>query len=43
MNLFASFAVNNLLWIIWYRVVLKDTEILQASGVSLKLRKPEAH
>lgn len=25
MNLFASFAANNTLWLLWYRVVLGET------------------
>lgn len=28
MNLFASFAANNFLWLIWYHVIL-DTNILE--------------
>ncbi|XP_017485486.1 PREDICTED: calcitonin gene-related peptide type 1 receptor-like [Rhagoletis zephyria] len=31
MNLFTSFAANNSLWLIWYLVVVPDTELLQKS------------
>lgn len=39
MNLFASFAVNNFLWLLWYRVILADHEILTESGVSMLKRE----
>lgn len=35
MNLFASFAANNLLWLLWYGVVLGDTQVIQRNDVSL--------
>lgn len=31
MNLFASFAANNFLWLIWYHVIL-DTNVLEAES-----------
>ncbi|KAH8275457.1 hypothetical protein KR026_007683 [Drosophila bipectinata] len=31
MNLFASFAANNSLWLIWYLLVMPDTELLHQS------------
>lgn len=34
MNLFASFAANNSLWLIWYLLVMPDTELLHESPVS---------
>ncbi|XP_049547893.1 calcitonin gene-related peptide type 1 receptor isoform X2 [Anopheles darlingi] len=34
MNLFASFACNNFLWLLWYRLVLTDLDLLQQSGPS---------
>lgn len=33
MNLFASFATNNTLWLLWYRMVLADPEVLSHNGV----------
>ncbi|KAH8301713.1 hypothetical protein KR059_009842 [Drosophila kikkawai] len=33
MNLFASFAANNSLWLIWYLLVMPNTELLQHSPV----------
>ncbi|XP_055539715.1 calcitonin gene-related peptide type 1 receptor isoform X2 [Wyeomyia smithii] len=32
MNLFASFATNNTLWLLWYRMVLADPEVLRDNG-----------
>ncbi|XP_039437515.1 calcitonin gene-related peptide type 1 receptor isoform X1 [Culex pipiens pallens] len=32
MNLFASFATNNTLWLLWYRMVLADPEVLSFNG-----------
>ncbi|XP_058822069.1 calcitonin gene-related peptide type 1 receptor isoform X3 [Topomyia yanbarensis] len=32
MNLFASFATNNTLWLLWYRLVLADPEVLSENG-----------
>ncbi|XP_038108006.1 calcitonin gene-related peptide type 1 receptor isoform X2 [Culex quinquefasciatus] len=32
MNLFASFATNNTLWLLWYRMVLADPEVLSHNG-----------
>lgn len=32
MNLFASFATNNTLWLLWYRMVLADPEVLRHNG-----------
>uniref|UniRef100_A0A1B0D880 Uncharacterized protein n=1 Tax=Phlebotomus papatasi TaxID=29031 RepID=A0A1B0D880_PHLPP len=31
MNLFSSFAANNSLWLLWYRVVLGSPEVLEQS------------
>uniref|UniRef100_W8AQB8 Calcitonin gene-related peptide type 1 receptor n=2 Tax=Ceratitis capitata TaxID=7213 RepID=W8AQB8_CERCA len=31
MNLFTSFAVNNSLWLVWYFVVIPDTELVERS------------
>ncbi|KAK0165813.1 hypothetical protein PV328_004298 [Microctonus aethiopoides] len=33
MNLFASFAVNNTLWLIWYGFVVANTEMLVENGI----------
>ncbi|KAH8245816.1 hypothetical protein KR038_000057 [Drosophila bunnanda] len=33
MNLFASFAANNSLWLIWYLLVMPNTELLQDSPI----------
>ncbi|XP_055599017.1 calcitonin gene-related peptide type 1 receptor isoform X2 [Uranotaenia lowii] len=32
MNLFASFAINNTLWLLWYRLVLADPEVVKGNG-----------
>uniref|UniRef100_A0A182TWX0 G-protein coupled receptors family 2 profile 2 domain-containing protein n=1 Tax=Anopheles melas TaxID=34690 RepID=A0A182TWX0_9DIPT len=32
MNLFVSFACNNSLWLLWYRLVLTDLDLLKESG-----------
>ncbi|XP_058057343.1 calcitonin gene-related peptide type 1 receptor isoform X1 [Anopheles bellator] len=32
MNLFASFACNNFLWLLWYRLVLTELDVLKQSG-----------
>lgn len=32
MNLFASFASNNTLWLLWYRMVLADPDVLKNNG-----------
>ncbi|XP_044592536.1 calcitonin gene-related peptide type 1 receptor-like isoform X2 [Cotesia glomerata] len=37
MNLFASFAVNNLLWLIWYAFIVTNTELIHANGISCRL------
>ncbi|XP_034947995.1 calcitonin gene-related peptide type 1 receptor-like isoform X2 [Chelonus insularis] len=37
MNLFASFAVNNLLWLIWYGAVVANTELLVENGIPCRL------
>lgn len=37
MNLFASFAANNSLWLLWYGVVLGDPQVIQQNEVSLPL------
>lgn len=34
MNLFASFAANNSLWLLWYRVVLDEPEVIEQNVVS---------
>lgn len=34
MNLFVSFATNNLLWILWYRFVIAKPEVTHESLVS---------
>ena len=33
MNLFASFAVNNALWLVWYRCIVANTDLLLNNGV----------
>lgn len=33
MNLFASFAANNSLWLLWYSVVLNEPEVIQQNKV----------
>jgi len=35
MNLFASFAANNLLWLSWYRIVLGEPEVIERNEVNL--------
>lgn len=42
MNLFASFAANNSLWLLWYGVVLGDTQVIQQNEVSLPFRAPSS-
>ncbi|XP_033219249.1 calcitonin gene-related peptide type 1 receptor-like [Belonocnema kinseyi] len=37
MNLFASFAVNNLLWLIWYGFVVSNADILLDNGIMCRL------
>ncbi|KYN31795.1 Calcitonin-like peptide type 1 receptor [Trachymyrmex septentrionalis] len=34
MNLFTSFAFNNALWLIWYRFIVANTDLLLNNGVS---------
>jgi hypothetical protein len=34
MNLFASFAVNNALWLFWYGIVVNQPEVILENGVS---------
>ncbi|XP_063698907.1 calcitonin gene-related peptide type 1 receptor isoform X1 [Culicoides brevitarsis] len=36
-NLFVSFAANNSLWLIWYRTVLNDTEVISTNGPYCRL------
>ncbi|RZF40191.1 hypothetical protein LSTR_LSTR012445 [Laodelphax striatellus] len=33
MNLFTSFAINNLLWLLWYRLIVPYPEIVKQNGV----------
>lgn len=33
MNLFASFAANNSLWLLWYRMVIGDSDVIQKNEV----------
>lgn len=33
MNLFASFAANNSLWLLWYRVVIPDPDVIERNEV----------
>src|SRR4051794_7211167 len=33
-NLFCSFIINNIMWIIWYTFVIKRTDVIQANHVS---------
>lgn len=33
MNLFASFAANNSLWLLWYRMVIGDPDVIQKNEV----------
>ncbi|KAK9306721.1 hypothetical protein QLX08_002638 [Tetragonisca angustula] len=37
MNLFASFAVNNALWLVWYRCIVANTDLLLNNGVTCRL------
>ncbi|XP_057336621.1 calcitonin gene-related peptide type 1 receptor-like isoform X1 [Microplitis mediator] len=37
MNLFASFAVNNALWLIWYAFIVTNTDLLMENGISCRL------
>ncbi|XP_012282476.1 calcitonin gene-related peptide type 1 receptor isoform X2 [Orussus abietinus] len=37
MNLFASFAVNNALWLIWYGSIVANAELLLTNGVACRL------
>jgi len=34
MNLFASFAVNNALWLMWYGFVVNQPDVIMYNGVS---------
>lgn len=34
MNLFASFTVNNILWLLWYNLVLGNPDVLNTNPVS---------
>jgi len=36
MNLFTSFAFNNALWLIWYRFIVANTDLLLNNGVRIK-------
>lgn len=36
MNLFISFAFNNALWLIWYRFIVANTDLLLNNGVRIK-------
>ncbi|XP_066995530.1 calcitonin gene-related peptide type 1 receptor isoform X2 [Anabrus simplex] len=36
-NLFSSFAANNLLWLLWYGLVLADPEVMQENGLGCKI------
>lgn len=36
MNLFISFAVNNALWLIWYRFIVANTDVLLNNDVRMK-------
>lgn len=33
MNLFASFAANNSLWLLWYRMVIGNPDVIQRNEV----------
>ncbi|XP_046689223.1 calcitonin receptor-like [Homalodisca vitripennis] len=37
MNLFTSFAANNALWVMWYRLVVPYPEIVRNNGVGCQL------
>ncbi|XP_011314840.1 calcitonin gene-related peptide type 1 receptor isoform X1 [Fopius arisanus] len=37
MNLFASFAVNNTLWLIWYGLIAANAELLMENGILCRL------
>ncbi|KOC60173.1 Calcitonin receptor [Habropoda laboriosa] len=37
MNLFASFAVNNALWLVWYRCIVANTDLLLNNGITCRL------
>ncbi|KAJ4434146.1 hypothetical protein ANN_16466 [Periplaneta americana] len=32
MHLFASFAINNALWLLWYRIVVNQPEVIVDNG-----------
>lgn len=34
MNLFASFAANNALWLLWYRLIIPHPDVINGNGVS---------
>ena len=40
MNLFASFAVNNALWLVWYRCIVANTDLLLNNEV--RMRRPRS-
>ncbi|XP_023706761.1 calcitonin gene-related peptide type 1 receptor isoform X2 [Cryptotermes secundus] len=37
MNLFASFAINNALWLLWYRIVVNQPEVIVENGEGCKV------
>ncbi|XP_043593234.1 calcitonin gene-related peptide type 1 receptor-like isoform X7 [Bombus pyrosoma] len=37
MNLFASFAVNNALWLVWYRCIVANTDLLLNNEITCRL------
>lgn len=41
MNLFTSFALNNALWLIWYRFIVANTDILLNNGVRIEAAHDE--
>ncbi|KAJ8674928.1 hypothetical protein QAD02_010714, partial [Eretmocerus hayati] len=43
MNLFASFAINNALWLIWYGFVVGNTQILFNNGLACRILQVVLH
>lgn len=37
MNLFASFAINNALWLLWYRIVVPQPDVIMENGLGCKI------
>ncbi|KAL5286779.1 CALCRL.2 family protein [Megaselia abdita] len=43
MNLFVSFAINNTLWLVWYRTVLRSDKTIEANGVGCRVLHTVLH